>query len=627
VPLPATRVFVLWAFFGLAAATFELAVLAIRWLRASSFVLVDAQVVWMTPLSYLILTAPLAALAWLGSRLLPGLVGPRVVVFALALAGSFSVLFLAYPSLHSVAILLLAVGVAVQTSGVVARRPDGFAARAGLVAAVIAVAAAVGGIGVSLVDRLAERRAVAGLPAHVSGAPNILLLILDTVRASSLGLYGHERPTTPTLDRLAAEAVVFDQAFSTAPWTLTSHASLFTGRYPFELSASWTTALDETHPTLAEGLAARGYLTAGFVANLLYTGSETGLARGFQRYEDHRVSAAEIAISSSFGRIFISNPRIRRLLDYHDIPGRRTADEITGRFLSWVGVGHERPFFAFLNYYDAHEPYLPIEPFASRFSGGTPRQNHLIRQANVRSADRIAKDAMTEAERREEERAYEAGIAWIDAEVDRILEELEARGLLENTVVVVSSDHGEQFGEHGLFAHGGELYTQVLHVPLLISGPGVARGVRVGEAVSLVDLPATLLELARGSGPSAADAGLAPGPPGDRATGDATGGGTWVGGRSLIPLWGDPAASGSQSSVVATVEPARNQPAGLPSERGPMSSLVRYPWHYIRNGDGVEELYDLSTDPEETNDVALDPAHREVMIELRRALADASGDG
>jgi arylsulfatase A-like enzyme len=620
---------VLWAFFGLAAAALELAVLAFRLLRASSFVLFDGHVVWMTPLSYLILTAPLAAVAWLGARLLPGLVGPRVVVFALALAGSFSVLFLAYPSLHSVAILLLAVGVAAQTSRAVARRLDGFTARAGLVAAAIAVVAAVGGIGVNLMDRLAERRAVAGLPAHVSGAPNILLLILDTVRASSLGLYGHERPTTPTLDRLAAESVVFDHAFSTAPWTLTSHASLFTGRYPFEMSASWTTPLDETHPTLAEELSAQGYMTAGFVANLLYTGAETGLARGFQRYEDYRVSAAEVAIASSFGRIFINNPRIRGLLRYHDIPGRRTADEITGRFLSWVGAGHERPFFAFLNYYDAHAPYLPIEPFASRFSSGTPRQNHLIRQANVRSADRTAKDAMTEAERREEERAYEAGIAWIDAEIDRLLTELEAGGLLENTVVVVSSDHGEQFGEHGLFTHGGELYTQVLHVPLLISGPGVARGVRVAEGVSLVDLPATLLELARRSGPSAVDARFAPGPSGNRASGASTGGGTSVGGRSLIPLWRDPAASRSHSPVVATVEPARNQPAGLPSERGPMSSLIRYPWHYIRNGDGVEELYDLSTDPEETNDVALDPAHRDVVIELRRALVDASvgGDG
>ncbi len=131
-----------------------------------------------------------------------------------------------------------------------------------------------------------EHRAAAALPPAPAGARNVLLIVWDTVRAGNLSLYGYERPTTPNLERLAGRGVRFDLAFSTSSWTLPAHASLFTGRWPHELGVDWKSPLRDDVPTLAEYLAAHGYDTAGFAANLDYCTRETGLARGFAHYED-----------------------------------------------------------------------------------------------------------------------------------------------------------------------------------------------------------------------------------------------------------------------------------------------------------------------------------------------------
>jgi len=594
----------LWSLFALVAATTELCVLAYRAFIGRSFVLVDTQVLWMTPLSYLFFLLPFALVLMLAVRLAPRAPRATVAVYPMVFVATFGVFFLAHPRIHIIALGILAIGVAAQVSRVITRDLTTSVRRARRVSIGLALASILGTLVANGTGWIGAQGSVPTLPTTDATAPNVLLLILDTVRASSLSLYGHGRPTTPTLDSLAEEAAVFERAYSTAPWTLTSHAGMFTGRYPFDLSASWTAPLDDRHPTLAEILSTNGYRTAGFVANWLYTGAETGLARGFQHYEDYRVSMAEIGIASSLGRIVINNPRLRNLLGYHDIPGRRSARDVTTTFLDWLDGSSERPFFAFLNFYDAHEPYLPPEPFASRFSSGVPRQNDLIRVANIRSADRTAKAAMSEAERREEERAYEAAVASIDAEIGSLLTELRRIGVLDNTIVIVTSDHGELFGEHGLFAHGGELYAPVIHVPLLFAGPGVAKGVRVERTISLVDIGATVLDLV--------NAAARPELPG----------------TSLAPLW----HAGGTLDVVTSpayseVKPARNQPAGLPSARGPLKGLVQYPWHYILNGDGIEELYDLSTDPSESKNLANDPDRTDVLVRIRTDLTNVSEGG
>ena len=135
-------------------------------------------------------------------------------------------------------------------------------------------------------DRLGLARE-AGRPLPPANSPNVLLIVLDTVRADHLSLYGYERPTTPNLEQLGKRGIRFDKARATAPWTLPSHASMFTGRWPHELGEKWMTPLRGNFPTLAEYLGDRGYATAGFVANVGYCSQETGLARGFTHYEDY----------------------------------------------------------------------------------------------------------------------------------------------------------------------------------------------------------------------------------------------------------------------------------------------------------------------------------------------------
>ena len=132
-----------------------------------------------------------------------------------------------------------------------------------------------------------KERTEAARPLPPAGSPNVMLIVLDTVAAGHLSLHGYDRPTSPTLDGLARRGVRFDRVQATSSWTLPSHASFFTGRWPHELSVGWLTPLDATHPTLAEYLGSRGYATAGFVANTFYCGADTGLGRGFTLYRDY----------------------------------------------------------------------------------------------------------------------------------------------------------------------------------------------------------------------------------------------------------------------------------------------------------------------------------------------------
>ncbi len=187
-------------------------------------------------------------------------------------------------------------------------------------------------------------------------AANVLLIVLDTVRAQSLSLNGYERETSPQLERLARRGLSFENAISTSPWTLPGHASMFTGRYPHEVSADWSVPLDATFPTLAEVLASNGYATAGFVANVGYCSYEHGLNRGFAYYSDYQFSLGQFILSSSLGRTVASSDRLRRISGYHELLNRRTAENINNDFLHWLSTRGRQPFFAFLNYYDAHEP-------------------------------------------------------------------------------------------------------------------------------------------------------------------------------------------------------------------------------------------------------------------------------
>lgn len=546
-------------------------------------VFITRDIVWRAPVAnivlYAVLGAVLVALMRRASRatalgLLAGL-----FVFV-AVVGPV----LQLPRLHPYAALLLAAGVAVQAARFARERHlwTGLAIRRTM--PWVAVPCALLAAGYLVTREVGVRRAEAGLPQARAQAPNVLLIVLDTVRARSLSLYGYERPTSPRLDAFARTGVRFDNAMAPAPWTLPTHASLFSGRLPKELTADWRSPLDRTHATLAEVLQQRGYMTVGDVANLLYTTSSTGLDRGFLRYSDFPLSTATFMEQSWLVRPLVGE--VRRNLNAEDMMVRKSGAEVTDRFLAWVGERPQRPFFAFLNYFDAHAPYVPPPPYDTMFGKGGPMPDVLRRRQW--SPDEIQRSLD----------AYEGSIAFMDAQLGRLFDELKRQGVLDNTIVIVTSDHGEQFGEHGLFDHANSLYRAVLHVPLVISYPGrVPAGLTVETPVSLVDLASTVLDL----------------------TGTAAGAPAPLPGRTLASHWdGAPPAAGTP--VFAEVSQGINTAAWLPVSRGRMTSVVMNGWHYIRNGDGTEELYDFAHDPAEAENRATDTSVAGALEAARAAV-------
>jgi arylsulfatase A-like enzyme len=383
---------------------------------------------------------------------------------------------------------------------------------------------------------------------------------------------------------------------------------MFTGRFSHELSVirakfspDGLTALDSAYPTLAEALSASGYLSAGFVANTEYCGYETGLNRGFAHYEDYQLSPVELALSSSVGRTVLNYWRLRRIFDYYDIAGRKTAQEVNNSFLRWLDRRRVQPFFAFLNYYDAHEPYRPPPPFDAQFGPNAPRENYpaVFGEGGIRQVKRGSRQLMSAPEIQAELDAYEGAIAYIDHHLGLLFDELQRRGLLENTLVIVTADHGEQFGEHGLFDHGNSLYLPLLHVPLVISFPTyVPAGAKISEPVSLRDLPATVLGLV-GLGRVVSFPGA-----------------------SLARYWDDAPESKRSGSgpVFSEVTPFAGVPRRYPIARGDMSALVLDHYHYIKNGDGREELYDFAVDPAESHNLANSEESRQLLEQFRTRL-------
>jgi arylsulfatase A-like enzyme len=439
--------------------------------------------------------------------------------------------------------------------------------------------------------------------------------VLDNVRAASMSLYGHERPTTPNLERLAGQGTCFTRAFSTAPWTLPSHASMFTGQWCHLLCVSWDRALDGTDPTLAEYLTAHGYATAGFVANTYYCNARYGLDRGFARYEDYyenrTISPFEVAASSGLGKLLLSALGIpTKVFEDARASVRKTAAMINRDLLDWLaGRPLERPFFAFLNYFDAHAPFSPPEGPDPRFDRAALPQKR--KDEILAKYKKFMNKELTPADGPPEqiERAavelyrdsYESCIAYLDRNIGLLFDELRRRGLLENTLAIVTSDHGEHFMEHGFMGHGLSLYRREVQVPLLIfppSGTPVAR--TVDEPVSLRDLPATIVDLLRLD---------------DRSP---------FPGRSLAPYCrsGTTALPSGQVPLLCEVGHQKKIPLQgmIPATMGPVKSIIAEGKVYIRNHDEREELFDLLNDPLEQHNLIGEPTLSPSLDHFRRQL-------
>ncbi len=588
---------------GLAFGLGEVAGLASRvYIERAAVTHVSPNIPWMAPVGYAAFFLLLSPILFIPVRQRGN---PGLAVFAFAALGFIGWLQMLPWSLHTAAVAILALGLAVQTARIAAHRAKRLRRRLRRVTALLAGVTLLLGAGVALRGSLGERRALAALPEATPGAPNVLLIILDTVRAKSMSLHGYDRPTTPALDSLAETGTVFETALATSPWTLPSHASMFTGRWPHELSTHWSYPLDDAEPTLAEVLSRHGYLTAGFVANLSYASRPFGLARGFAHYEDFPVSVGQVVLSTSLGRNLAASAGLRELFGYQELLNRKDAARIRGDFIDWLESQGERPFFAFLNFFDAHEPYLPPAPYDRLWGPPVDRPNiqhrhNLLRGVNAR---RLGKWSMRPDEVPGELAAYEGTIAYLDAQLGGLMRDLADRGRLDNTIVVIASDHGEHMGEHGMFEHGKSLFLPTLQVPLLFRYPGrVPAGVRIDSPVTIRDIPATILDLVElGS--------HEPFP-----------------GESLTGTWGDGAArSSARSSAPASPVFSELQRGLVEQDWYPiatgldMLSILDRGYHYICNPDGTEELYDVISDPDEYDNLLLSQPLDSLLGSLRAA--------
>jgi arylsulfatase A-like enzyme/tetratricopeptide (TPR) repeat protein len=372
----------------------------------------------------------------------------------------------------------------------------------------------------------------AGLGAGALRGANLLLITIDTLRADHVGAYGSQTPT-PTLDRLAASGIRFSQARSHVPLTLPAHTSILTGLVPAThgVHNNGASTLNPKVPTLAERLLDAGYRTAAFVGAFVLD-ARFGLARGFEVYDD-RIGSESNAVTFEFAE--------------------RTADRVVEPAGDWIltrgstGLptegggsarsepveGRARPWFAWIHLYDPHAPYRAPEP---------------------RAADPYANE-----------------VAFVDAQIGRLLDRLRAAGTLDRTLIVVLADHGESLGDHGEATHGLFAYDATLRIPLIMAGPEIAAAV-VDRAVGQADVMPTVLDLV----------GLEAGAPLD--------------GRSMLPAIRGAAPAASAPIYIEALD------AYLARNWAPLVGIVDSGWKYIDLPD--PELYDLEHDPGEQRNVA-----------------------
>ena len=344
---------------------------------------------------------------------------------------------------------------------------------------------------------------VAGANSDRPSGPNIVLVVLDTVRADHLSLYGYQRRTSPNLEALARQATVYTRVISTGDMTLSSHASFFTGLYAGRHGAHASypgsplgQALAPGFETLAEILSQRGYLTLGVAANYLYLGKHYGLGQGF-RFIDAR---QPIALFSPIDHYYLRNG-VRRFLSIFfstlDFDRRyRRAEEINRDVFGVLDQTKRlaTPFFLFVNYMDAHDPYTPPPPFDTLFPG--KRESLTYEYVFKLTHEVVAlKRVVTREERNHFLSQYDGGIAYLDSEIAKLLRYLKATGRFEDILLIITSDHGEAFGERNLIIHGCSSYQDQVHIPLVVKYPNQQQGQVDDRLASGADLMPTVLDV------------------------------------------------------------------------------------------------------------------------------------
>jgi arylsulfatase A-like enzyme len=345
--------------------------------------------------------------------------------------------------------------------------------------------------------------------------PNILLIVMDSVRSSNLSCYGYHRPTTPNIDAFARQGTLFENTVSEGCWTLPVHTSLFTGLYALNHGVTISkSALPENHPTLAHRLREAGYQTCCLTSNA-YISPNTGLTNGFDTVEEvWRITSPRGIKRTKMSQLkmqlrklgLIGAPlivalrllsRLRRILKGQKTKSDKGAALTNQLAEKWLANrSADKPFFLFINYMECHEKYEPTAPYDRKFM---PQQYSKWRVSQV-SPDK--KHVLKGSEKRKKEDVeimtalYDGELNYLDQKISELLAALNSNSLLDDTVVVITSDHGDSLGEHNELGHRMVLYEQLVHVPLIVRYPKIFKsGDRVPNLVQLADLFPTLLEL------------------------------------------------------------------------------------------------------------------------------------
>ncbi len=316
---------------------------------------------------------------------------------------------------------------------------------------------------------------------------NVLMVVIDTARADKFGSYGHSGGLTPRMDELAAQGATFERAVAHAPWTLPSTASLLSSLHPQEHGAGGFLDLEKLErgdssgigfrplpdsvQTVTESFRASGWRT-GAIVNVDFLDEGFGLTQGIDDLD---------------ARWYESNQEVR------------SATQTTDKALDWLDDHADEPFFLLTHYFDAHAVYSPPEEYRQRFAAPQDQtdSNFVFGTRAHMLMLRAGKLALDPDLIRRAELLYEAELAYVDAEVGRLLDGVAERGLSDDTLVVLTADHGEEFLDHGGFEHGHSLYDELISVPLIFRLPGLVRpGVRPAGTAALVDVAPTLCELA-----------------------------------------------------------------------------------------------------------------------------------
>ncbi len=450
--------------------------------------------------------------------------------------------------------------------------------------------------------------------AHaVRDRPNVVLIVLDTVRAHRMSVYGYGRPTTPFLERWAERAITFERAITPGIWTVPGHASMFTGlstrEHGADIPGRW---LDDAHRTLAESLRERGYVTGGF-SNNPWISPDANLVRGFRHFVglNHYRRLNRFSLSYLVERWGITPPQWLDG-DY----GAVTTNKLIGQWLDQHSTSGD-PFFLFANYMEAHAPYRVPRGYREMFM--TIDQVHRSYDLRLAVHGEIADvlhyafniegaHILRPADREVLARQYDAAIRYLDDRVAELVGMLEARGLLDQTLVIITADHGEYLDEHGMWAHTFLAYDGVTRVPLMIREPGRESGMRVTTPARLADIHHTIMRMVDGAGYEAPGHDtrdlieLASQPPSE---------------RTVVTSW-----SGAEDKLARRI--ARSDDPEVRHRGRAQTAIQDGRYKLLVSVDGRRELYDLQSDPEEVDNLIDREPQIRARLEARLAEWEAT---